>query len=201
MKFSYDDYQLDFIKERLALRDDKIKILQNFRIAYETEKVCMQDIQEIASDCKEEIRELASRLLSDINAVPIAFERVTLELLQQAIAECLTPRPLGSYQVTEEVPDETGESTVTKTMFKEKVGRDMANLAKFIKLAQDERFFAKKLRLEKLSRGITQSDPILDSPGTPTITVYTGYDPQEHKLLVDSASDEEIANVQAEMDT
>jgi hypothetical protein len=179
---SYTRNQLKFIKTLLAVRTPDVKILADFRQKYIDNVIYGEDIDEIRENCEDEIREIAKKELSDNNAVACSFTRVRLEIIQMAIMDCITPKFLGSSPVTKEFDDDRPPQTT----YKEKVGIDHANLCKLLDLAQKEDFFARKLRLEKLSRGITSSDPVLDGAGTPCVTVFTGYDSEDQKLLVET---------------
>lgn len=177
----YSNNQLKFIKTLLALRTPDVKILADYRQKYYPSEIFGEDIDTIRDDYEDDIRDIAKKELSDNNAVAVSFTRVRLELIQAAIQDCMTPKFLRSSPVTKEFKEEEGRPPVT--MYKEVVGIDIPNLVKLIDLAQKEDFYARKLRLEKLSRGITSSDPVLDGAGTPTVTVYTGYDSANTKLL------------------
>lgn len=186
MKAHYSNNQLLFIKTALAMRTPPLRIISDFRQYYAESNPTIygEDIDEIKDTYSDDIREIAKRELSDNNAVAVSFSRVRLEIINKGVFDCLTPKFLGSSPITMQ---EDGKAPMT--YYKEKVGMDIPNLVKLLDLAQKEDFFARKLRLEKLSRGITSSDPILDGPGTPIVTVYTGYDSEDTKLLVESTEE------------
>lgn len=165
---NYNDEQIEFVKDRLAVKTSPSQIINEFKQCFDGANATYQMILDIKRLFKDEIKKQSTKEMNNPNEVPIAHSRVRLEVVQKALEIAWQYKGIGSYPVTDPV---TGLTT-----YKEKMDINHQAIKEYLKIAAAEEFMAKKLILEKLSRGITSSTPEIDKPGTPVVHIFTGHD-------------------------
>ena len=173
----YEEGELDFIQERLALKMPIHQLITEFKQAYDGRPLTYDIIYRIKNLFKEDIKQRAIKELNNPTAVPIAYSRIRLGVIQTALEIACQMKGRGSYPIT-------GDNGLTQ--YKEKIDIDHQAAAKWVDLAQKEEFLAKKLIFEKLARGITQRMPEIDNPGIPSVALYTGCEDDDTRLLIDA---------------
>lgn len=180
----FDEDQLEYIRELLAIRTPLHIIVERTRKVYELPELQGQHIQAIKKRDAELIKDIARRELNNTSAVGISFSRTRLELAQEMLFDACQPRPVSSYKETEIYIDTDGTEK-TRDIYKIKYAPDHTAAAKWMDIVQKEKFWADKVTLEKLQKGMDTA-PVA---GIPVITAYTGYEDESEVILIEGSTE------------
>ena len=176
MKYSeLKQNQINFIIKALAIKADPVDIKSNFRSYYDGAVVDGEAIDLIIDIHKDDIRDTARKELSNPGAVGMAYSRVRLEFAQKALKIASEYKGRRSYPFTKD----------GLTEYKEVMDIDHTSAEKWAKFCQAEDFLARKLKLEKLARGV--KDQSIDDPlaPAPVVTIHSGYEDEDDILLIE----------------
>lgn len=135
-----NEKQVAFIIKYLALKKPYNKIKEDFQAFFER-KISGEAIMDVEARHQPIVQEVAVRELSDIRRNPIAHPRIRLDILYDCLVMAMTPQIVRSVRITD-------------TEYREIYGIDHGAVAKYLQLAREEEYLAKKLLLEKLKLDI-----------------------------------------------
>lgn len=184
MKYSeLKSNQVEFVKKLLAIKVTPTDIKSEFRSYYDGANIDGDAIDLIQDLHKDEIREIARKELSNPGAVGMAYSRVRLEFAQKALKIASEYKGRRSYAVT---------NAQGLTEYKEIMDIDHASAERWLKFCQAEDFLARKLKLEKLSRGV--KDTTIDNPlePAPIVTIHSGYEDEDEILQIEDYGQKQV---------
>ena len=149
-----------FIIKALALKTPYPKIKQDFQIFFE-EKITGEEIMDIENKYKSDIEDVAVEELNDIRRNPLAHSRIRLDLIYESLKYAMKPRTIRSFKVSD-------------TEYEEVQDIDHQAIAKYLQMAREEEYLAKKLLLEKIKLDLdihnaTGFEPVEIDTGIPEV--------------------------------
>lgn len=132
--------KLAWVIKQLASFTPTTKIRSEYRHLFE-EDLKGEDILKIEYMYKDVIKEVSKEELRNFSKRRLAHSAIRLDIINQGLQDASTPRAVRSVRTGENEYEVIYES-------------DHMAVAKYLKLAQDEEFFAKKLYLEVIKAGL-----------------------------------------------
>lgn len=132
--------KLAWVIKQLAIFTPMAKIKSEYRVLFE-ENISGEDLIKIEQCYKDLISETSNKELKNFTKRRLAHSAIRLDIINQGLESASTPRAVRSVRVGE------NEYEVIKEP-------DHVAVSKYLKLAQDEEFFAKKLMLEVIKAGL-----------------------------------------------
>ena len=171
--------QKQFVLQLLARKPNSpIEIKAEFEKLYEPVKIKGETIQKLYAENREYIKELRQQIyIGGIDDLPIAHA-YTILAISQARVEDLAKNPK-VVRTVKRFDENTG-----KEYWEEILEIDDANIQKYLKLAQDERFGALKLEIEKIVKEVDKTR--LPRTGFKPVTINTGFEEQDEEIKTNS---------------
>jgi len=132
--------KLAWVLKQMAIYTPMTKIKTEYLVLF-GEPITGERLVEIESTYKELISDISKKELRNFTKRRLAHSAIRLDIISQGLEIASTPRPVRSVRTGENEYEVINEP-------------DHASVAKYLKLAQDEEFFAKKLMLEVIKSGL-----------------------------------------------
>lgn len=149
-----------FVLKALALKTPVTKVKQDYQVFFE-EKITGDQIMEIEKAYSDLIAEIAIKELNDVRANPLAHTRVRLDLIYECLKYAMKARPVRSVKISD-------------NEYEQVMDIDHQAIAKYLQLARDEEYNAKKLLLEKIKLDL---DIHTSNSGFEPIEISDGFAP------------------------
>lgn len=158
--------RLEFILTQLALKTAFTKIKSDYQQLFET-KISGEQIIDVSQRYAKAIEKISEKELHNVRACPAAHSRVRMDFIYQGMLQASTPKEVRSVR--------TGDNEYNVVY-----DIDHSALAKYIQLAREEEYAAKKLMLEKIKLEI---DIQRNDTGYEPVDVDAGFDDDEPPMI------------------
>lgn len=161
MPSKFNPEQEKFLIEQFALRTPIAKIKQDFKILFEVNPPGEALIQ-FKEQKVDLIKRVSAEILPDVKRCRLAHVSIRMRHLDDLLESAMTPRVIRSYKISD-------------TEYAQDMAPDFPACAKFLQLAREEEYAAKRILLEKYKLDLDTTNNSRET-GFNAVEVDDGFD-------------------------